>query len=304
MNIAVLGSGSIGMLVTCYLAKAGADPLLITRKEKDAEIVERQGITLKYLHSEEKETLSIRAGTISNLLEAGPIDIAIIAVKSYQVKEMLDQVKNFNIRTMLFLQNGMEHTEYFSCLKDRDIASAVVEHGALKENTHTVIHTGIGQIKWSYVHHRCNQVDEMTAHLKHPCFKMQQEANWYDMLISKLVVNACINPLTAIFRVANGELLSKQYISLLETVFNEVTMILNCSYDKKRDFWKTVQTVCKNTAKNHSSMLVDIEQKRQTEIDSILGYLLKVSGQKGKDSKIIKFLFDGIKALESTERGV
>ena len=64
------------------------------------------------------------------------------------------------------------------------------------------------------------------------------------------------------------------------------------------DTLEHVKQVCQMTAGNRSSMLKDIENGRKTEIDAILGYVLQVAEQTGKDQRLTQFLYTMIKGKE------
>src|SRR5690606_69523 len=98
-------------------------------------------------------------------------------------------------------------------------------------------------------------------------------------LAYKLVANAVINPLTAIFQVTNGTLLTNDYLfKLMRNLFHETVRVLELEEQK---LWDYVVTICKQTAKNQSSMLRDIQAKRRTEIDAISGYIIERAKEQG-----------------------
>jgi len=79
--------------------------------------------------------------------------------------------------------------------------------------------------------------------------------------------------LTAILGIKNGELLeNKHYFELMKMIFNEIERCL--LLPNSQQYFENIVTVCKKTAHNQSSMLCDIEGKRPTEVDAILGYIL------------------------------
>jgi 2-dehydropantoate 2-reductase len=97
------------------------------------------------------------------------------------------------------------------------------------------------------------------------------------VLWGKAIVNAAINPLTALWRVPNGELLANaDRRALLVGLAKEATAVatargITLPYP---DPVARVEEVCRATAANRSSMLQDVERGRPTEIDSINGVIV------------------------------
>ncbi len=296
MKVAVVGAGSIGLLITYYLAQKGVDPLLITRREGQAQQVNQYGIHM-IDHNGEKDVVYVQAAPIDKVIAHEQVDIVLLAVKSYQLKDVLEEVRKLHAHSLVFLQNGMGHVDVFEQLDVGDIAVAVIEHGAFRQNDYTVVHTGVGQMRWSYVRNASTCVEQLATIAAAKHFPVKKEGNWRIMLETKLIVNTCINPLTAIFNVKNGELIkNRHYTAMMRAVFEETVSILGKT--ECDTLWELVSSVCKKTAENRSSMLVDIEKRHETEIESILGYLLKKGKEERKKTELLHFLYHGVKARE------
>jgi 2-dehydropantoate 2-reductase len=302
VKVVVLGSGSIGMLTAFYLTKQWRSTLLVTNRIKQAEFIEEKGLHL--LHQDgNSEMIHVTVESISTLEHEQIIDLLIVTVKSYQVEQVLKTIEasKLTISSILFLQNGMAHTELFSTISVPEIAVGVVEHGARRTNDYTVQHTGVGQIRWSYVRKHGSTVEAVFQETRDEKFQAKYEPMWKPMLQHKLVVNACINPLTALFGIRNGELLQNpHYYSILKQVFLEIMEVVDVR--NKEQMWEYVCHISKETGANRSSMLSDLENKRKTEIDSIVGYLLRQAARKQMTMPILNFLFEAIKGIEKENK--
>ncbi len=96
-------------------------------------------------------------------------------------------------------------------------------------------------------------------------------------LWGKGVVNAAINPLTALWRVPNGELLATpERRGLLADLVAEAAAVARARGIALplADPLAHTEMICRVSAANHSSMLQDIERGRPTEIDSINGVIV------------------------------
>ncbi len=117
------------------------------------------------------------------------------------------------------------------------------------------------------------------------------------MLQNKLIVNAVINPLTAILQVNNGELIKNQYyLQVLKKLFSEISTVL--TLENAEEHLQQIIDICKNTSENRSSMLKDIEANRMTEVDAILGFILGEAQRKEMKSPNIETFYYLIKGKE------
>ncbi|WP_170292731.1 2-dehydropantoate 2-reductase [Metabacillus idriensis] len=292
MEIGIIGSGAVGLLSAAYLSKYH-EVTLYTRRKEQADLINNAGITL--VRGERHENISINLGAEENTSYKEPL--LIITVKQYQLDSILDALKKSPSKTVLFLQNGMSHIPLLQTLKRHHIFVGTVEHGALKLSDNSVKHTGLGCIKVSSLY-----PDDCLTEL--PILQMQMEhfpfeyiSDWKEMMSRKLLVNACINPLTALLRVPNGELASNpMFNKMTESVFRESMKVL--ALQKGQEEWEHVMDICRITAQNRSSMLKDIEEGRKTEIDGIIGCLINQAEAEKLEVPVLHFLYNAIRGME------
>lgn len=269
MKIGIIGCGAIGLLFAAYLSSKH-DITVYARRIEQIDEISKNGLTL--LQKEEKISCSVQVKHISEGVFHE--ELVIIALKQYDLSSLLKINGIETIPALLFLQNGMGHLSQVEKMNNPTILLGVVEHGAIKVNDSTVAHKGIGHTKFSIYRGDSESYKTIFSNQEMSEFQFQFVANWHQMLIDKLIVNAVINPLTAIFRVPNGELIENQYFHLFaQELFQEIVSALGLQNHSQ--LWKHVEDVCRNTAENRSSMLKDIEEGRKTEIDAILGYVLQ-----------------------------
>ncbi|CAG8542407.1 6308_t:CDS:2 [Diversispora eburnea] len=124
-------------------------------------------------------------------------------------------------------------------------------------------------------------------------------------LLENLVINACINPLTAIFNIRNGGLLFNRGADrVIEAICKESTQIMQ----KHREFLgmkpsnrfgterliDAIHQICKSTVNLKSTMLQDVTTRKITEIDYLNGYLVKLGKFYGIPTPVNKFVVDMI----------
>jgi 2-dehydropantoate 2-reductase len=289
-SVAVIGAGAVGMLLAASLFKAGINPVLYTRRNEQADLINAKGLTV--MKEQSNETFSIEARCIHN----GVVEkVVFIAVKEYQVHSLMDTL-HVSGKTVVFLQNGMGHIDLAQSLEAQNIYIGSVEHGALKLSEHSIRHTGEGCIRVGLLSGNTN-LQSVWRRLNDASFPIHIEENWLKVVKQKLIINAVINPLTALFRVKNGGLIeNKHYFELMKTVFEETYSVLQVG--NKDEMWKRVTEVCEKTASNSSSMYKDTEAGRKTEVDSIIGWILKEAKKQETSLPLLTFLYTSIKGIE------
>lgn len=292
MKIGIVGPGAIGLLFAFYLKKNKQDVTLFTRTVEQAEKLMQEGI--RCIRKEEMETVFINVMPLEDIVEE-QMDYLFIAVKQYHLVNILPFIKEQ--RRVIFLQNGMSHLHVLQKIRCDNVAVGIVEHGAKKENEYTVKHTGVGITKFGVVHGDSSQFEPLLDCFSSKYFRVQVEEDWKRTMYYKLVINACINPLTALFGIQNGALLSNPYFyKVMEQIFQEVMFLIG--EGEQEELWKLVCRVCETTASNTSSMLADVRESRETEIDAIIGYAIEEARKQQKQVPTLQFLYNSIKGLE------
>lgn len=292
MKIGIVGPGAIGLLYAFYFKKNGQDVTLFTRTFEQAERIMQTGITC--IRNGKRETVFLNVLPLENVL-GERLDYTFIAVKQYHLTDILPFITEQ--QQLIFLQNGMSHLQVMQKLQCDNIAVGIVEHGAKKVNEHTVHHTGIGVTKFGLVRGNHVPFEAVFNCFSSQLFSLQVENDWKQTMYNKLVVNVCINPLTALFGVQNGELLSNPFFyQAMKQVFNEVIFLVR--EEKKEELWRMVCRVCEKTSSNTSSMLADVKGKRKTEIDAIVGYVLGEAKKQQNQVPTLQFLYNAIRGLE------
>ncbi|MBD1379920.1 2-dehydropantoate 2-reductase [Metabacillus arenae] len=293
MKIGIIGAGSVGLLFAAKLS-ASFPVTLYTKTKTQAKLLNDNGILLD---GTKVKSASFHASSETIYEE----DIQIVTVKQYQLEKIVGNLKRTTSRTVIFLQNGMSHISCMNELAHHRLYVGVVEHGALKINDYHVCHTGKGLTRLSAYHHNDDKNLKPLLVSKLAVFPFIYEEDWYEMLSKKLLVNICINPLTALFKVKNGGLLQNDYLyKLFETVFDEAFLALKLN--NREFYWRHVHTICEKTSANTSSMLEDILHHRRTEVDAIVGYMLEKAKREGMPVPALRFLYFAIKGLEE-EKG-
>lgn len=278
----------MGLLYAAFLSRRHKITLYTNTEEQAAEINEKGAALLK------EGVPGIHRFQASAQREYKE-ELLIITVKQFQLEPVLSVLASLRGRTLLFLQNGMSHVNALDQLTGHSIYTGTVSHGVSRESLREIRLNGIGQTVYAPFPEGMNS--RLIQMLDSGDFPFVFQNDWYPVLAQKLLVNACINPLTGLLNVKNGELVENpRYFTMLKQVFEEVFPVLDL--EDEHAHWKKVQEICSNTALNTSSMLQDLHNGRNTEIDSMTGYLLGQADEKGMYLPVTAFLYEAIKGLE------
>ncbi|KMJ58531.1 hypothetical protein AB685_11690 [Bacillus sp. LL01] len=296
MKVGIIGGGAIGLLYAFHLSKAFPVTLYVKRKEQLQQL-NRDGINMS--HEKEKRNINVQQWNNDTLPNE---DIIVVAVKQYALPTILPLLeKCTKDQSVLFLQNGMSHLEMLEKITGPWILLGVVEHGVKKINDHSINWTGKGRTKIAGyqkpIEEHPSAFIEGWMELLGDSFPVEVCHDHQSMMTEKLLVNAVINPLTAIYHVRNGALLTNPYYKkTMGILYEEISFLIE---EKERDeMWEHICTICEKTADNWSSMERDIKEGRQTEIEAILGYIRKMANQRGKTVPVTEFIYQAVKGLQ------
>ncbi|MFP7285053.1 2-dehydropantoate 2-reductase [Shouchella clausii] len=275
MNIAVIGAGAVGLFLAVSFKRPGQDVVLVTKRADQAALLADHGIALTgKIKAEKNVQTQVGIGT-------QPFDLIVCAVKSYDVPSIVVKGESLahDETRWLFVQNGMGHLEEIAHLMGK-VAVGVLEYGLFKEGDAVVEVRGLGSLKIAPFKRMTEQDITVIGDVADgQVLDIHTFPDYKPILEEKLIANACINPLTAITGEKNGALVKQQgYMAAMKSVFDEAVAVLGRNDDEA--LWHYVVAVCKKTANNESSMLVDYQQARKLELDAILGYLIRLGEKK------------------------
>lgn len=297
MKVVIVGAGSIGLLLGSYFAEMGHDLYMLTRREAQATSLLTKGIT-RIMPDNQEIKVSVQATTqVQHLPKEA---LWVFAVKFHQLEDTKNIIQYTTIHTpLLFVQNGLGHLRWMKQLKNKQLYIGTIEHGAMKQNDTTVFHRGIGSLNLAPLTSETAQVDFFSKVSPIPSFPIKWGNDAHFIALRKTILNACINPLTALLQVKNGELVNNVNAAhLLQKVYEEIMYV----FPEMQPYLslEDVRQLCEKTGENHSSMLQDIRQNKKTEIETIVGAILQFANERNKETPTLATLFRLICALEES----
>lgn len=266
LSITIAGAGSVGLLLGSYLVESGLEVTMFVKREGQANLLIKEGI--RRINVDGSESV-FRVHATTDITKTFSTRLWIIAVKYADLQGLLVELKDRKIKEpMMFVQNGIGHVALANGTDSSDIAYATVEHGAHKTDDRTVRHNGVGVLTIGAGRGNMNAF-KLVEKAQSRDFPVMSHGDAEHILMRKVLINCMINPLTAILEVTNGELLTNHSCNeLFKSLYEE---LMNAFPEMRSVLpFKAVSTVCQNTAKNQSSMLVDRSAGRPMEIETIV----------------------------------
>lgn len=279
-NILIAGTGALATLFAARLAQAGYTITMLGSWQAGLEALQKSGVRLVDLDGNEHQ-FPVRA--IRDPRDCSGFKHALVLVKAWQTQRVAEQLRETLAGDGLAvtLQNGLGNREALarSLGPDRVVLGATTT-GATLLGPGWVREGGEGII--SVERHPALGAFEHALRLAKFHVDIVEDAQ--SLIWGKLVVNAAINPLTAILRVPNGKLLEISSAREMMKALAQETALVAEAEGIQLPFPNPVaaaEEVAHKTAANHSSMLQDVLRGAPTEIDAICGEIVK-TGQKHK----------------------
>lgn len=302
----ILGAGAIGCLWAIRLQTAGIPVRLILSERKLHTLRGASAYELEFLRkatnsSAEKVSLTVAEPNEKprNVLLATKANDAHRALQSR--KHQLDDCQN-----LVTLCNGMGyHTAIQELLPAANFYVISTTDGAYFEGAGRLVMAGKGTNRISRLvcdreqHKRA--LASIAKQLGTPGHRLHPRVNANRMLMDKLLINACINGLTAIHDCRNGDLLaSSETQSQLNLLIEECqTLAAASGYSRlARQLPGRVNKVINVTQGNYSSTCMDIKLGQKTEIDYINAYLCGIAADLQLPAPMNKKIVSAIHRLE------
>lgn len=287
----ILGVGSIGGLFAHRLRAGGAEVRLLSRDATE---------------SHRQLTLATKPDSVAHRFECESVDNTaaiehlLITTKSWGAHDAIKRIQHrLTERTVVVaMMNGMQHVDDLKPLIPETQLFLASTTAGCHRSGDTWVPAGTGRTI-------IGTDTERPAPPWLGCWQLgvpnlSWRADMTERLVEKVAINCCINPLTAIHRVKNGELLSEIHKDQVTTVISEVSSVLDdLGYPALSiELGQRVHEVMTDTAENRSSMLNDVVAGRRTEANAIVGWLLR---QTKRELPALTELATQLRALEPNQ---
>ncbi|MFZ5820997.1 MAG: ketopantoate reductase family protein [Chloroflexota bacterium] len=280
MDILIVGTGALATLFAARLGAAGHAVAMLGGWTEGLQALRERGARLVEAGGREQACPVFATDDPADCRGAR---FALVLVKAWQTERAAGQLADCLAEDglALTLQNGMGNRETLGLSLGRSrVALGVATTGATLLGPGLARAGGEGVVSLE-AHPRLGRLE---AALTGAGFEVQVVTDAESLVWGKLVINAAINPLTALLRVPNGELLRRPAArDLMRTLAQEAAAVALAQGIRLpfADAAAAAEEVARKTAANHSSMLQDAGRGAPTEIDAICGAIARAGERLG-----------------------
>ena len=283
MRFLVFGGGALGSVVAARLAD-DHDVTLVAREAHVAAIRERG---LEVTGHTERSGLALRAVTSVDDGVPAP-DFVLVTTKSHGSAAAAEGASRFADQAIFVsLQNGLGNEEVLAGVAKRVLA-AVINQGATLLEPGRVHHAGARESYFGpFQGTEPADAERLAEAFRAAGLEARAVADIETRIWHKVVLNAAVNPLTALLGLRTGELLGDEDLEAAIVAIVDESVRIAAACGVRLDggaIVETVRAVAEATRENKSSMLQDLERGRRTEIHEINGALVERARRVGVEA--------------------
>ena len=298
-ELLIVGTGALACLYAARLTQAGQPITMLGTWKEGLNALHNGGVRLVDANGNEQR---YQVRTTDDPHECIGTKYAIVLVKAWQTDRAAHQLTEClaDDGLAVTLQNGLGNYETLTqnlglnrvALGSTTTGATLLGPGLVRVGGEGIISIG-----------RHQAISEIEAALRSADFNVQIVDDPQSLIWGKLVINAAINPLTALLRIKNGELVerpsARELMAQLAREAAEVARAENITLPFD-DPVTVVEQVAQKTGTNQSSMLQDVLRGARTEIDAICGAVVKTAGKHNLNTPANEMCWKLIRGLETT----
>lgn len=295
-KLLIVGTGALATLYAARLIEAGQSVTMLGTWQAGLSALRENGIRVVEANGDERQ---FKVHATDDPRKCVGTKFAVLLVKAWQTERAAGQLHEClaDDGLALTLQNGLGNYETLTrhlglarvALGSTTTGATLLGPGSVRAGGEGVISLGRNQ-----------SLGPLEAAFQSAGFKVKVVEDALSLVWGKLVINAAINPLTALLKVKNGELLERPTArALLGALAREAAQAAQAENIALpfADPVAAVEEVARKTAANHSSMLQDVLRGAPTEIDAICGAVMQTAEKHGGDAPVNRTCWQLVKAL-------
>jgi 2-dehydropantoate 2-reductase len=275
-DVLIVGTGALATLFAARLSQAGSRVTMLGTWKDGLDALGKNGARLLDAKGDEHQ-FDVQVADDPN--ECIGIKYALVLVKAWQTERIGGQLVECLAEdgVAVTLQNGLGNRETLAQSLGPDrVALGTTTTGA------TLLGPGLARAGGEGIisierHPALGPIEEVLRAAK---FNVHIVEDAQSLIWGKLVINAAINPLTALLRVPNGQLLERPSARMMmSSLAHEAAQVASAEKISLpfTDPIAAVEDVARKTGANHSSMFQDVLRGAPTEIDAICGAVVNAA---------------------------
>src|SRR5918999_5407230 len=209
-RVAVVGAGAVGGYFGGMLARAGAHVTMIGRPTH-VDVWNREGLFLESVNFQER--IAVAAST--EIAASRDADLVLFSVKSLDTEDTARELARHLRRDALVisLQNGVDNVDLMRAAEGLDPIAAVVYVAASMPAPGRVKHAGrgdllIGDLPGRLLPPRDAALSRVSAWFEAAAVPCRASSNIEADLWTKLILNAALNPMSAVVHATYGDVVA------------------------------------------------------------------------------------------------
>jgi len=304
--VCVMGAGAMGCLIGGLLHEGGLDVTLVDTWQAHIDAINSTGLKL----TGEGGDRTIKPKATSDVASLGKFDVIIVQCKATATKTAIESaLPLFHDTTVaISLQNGLGNENVMAevlaplgggkrVFGGQTLQGAnIVEPGCIKIHTNLMSYIG----EWEGgLSERCGKICKAFTAAGLPS---EEHPDIAKKIWMKAIYNCVVSPLSAITNKFHKDVYCRHdAMYVAELITNEALAVakaegIQVSDEEARE---CLDKVIKSNQSNKSSMAMDIDAKRQSEMDFINGFVVTLAAKHNIEVPMNRTMVFFVKALES-----
>jgi 2-dehydropantoate 2-reductase len=300
LRIAIIGAGAMGGMFGARFAQAGADIVLIDRDAEHVRAITTDGLAVE----ENGQQHWHRLPAFTDPAGIDLVDLALVMVDCNATRDAAETAASLigPDGVAVTLQNGIGNIESLvDVLGAARVMGGPTRNSAARTGPGRVTHTYLGTTTIGELDGRITE--RLTAFadlLRAAELPVETTDNVQGHVWLKFILNAAINPVSAITGLRPGEIADRpSAVALVNRILDEVLAVVEAEGIDLPDP-DTRHTILHHIVgrQNKPSMLQHVEQGRRTEIDALNNALLTYGAKHGIPCPVNETIVQLVKAIE------
>lgn len=306
-RIAVLGAGAMGCLLGGRLAEGGAWVTFVDKWQEHIDVMSTKGLTLTGVGGE--RTFPVKA--TSDVNSVGKVDVIIVQCKAPDTRTVMESAKQLmhSETVVVSFQNGLGNEDIIAevlgsadqVFGGQTLEGANVE-GPGKVKVHTNLESVMGEWRCG-TSPRCGRLAKIFTRYG---LRTLEQPDMPTRIWMKVIYNCVVSPLSTLTGLFHKDIYCrKDSIYVANLIIQEALAVAKAENVKitEAQAKECLDKVIASKQSNKSSMAMDIDAKRRSEIDFINGRICVLAEKHGIEVPFNRSMVFFVKGLESHYTG-